>query len=598
MAKPLPAQDFNQPNPKTNRLKHWYVPRRSVRGRLTLLNLVLLTLLFIVLCLAQYFLLANFLKNSLSNSLQTEARPVIEQRVGQAGGAFNGGEGRNGNVPSQQAGERILSDLNSNLTLAVIVDANGRVVKPTSVDDTSTSFTGHLIQITQSLVAPEAVSQRINLADISPALNQLASPPADLLQRAFKGETGLSYSTHLTGWDDAVVVLIPLTINNPPRPPKGNPGQQPQQGNSAAALVIAGSNAANENALSDLLLINAGAFGILLLVISLVSPVVAGSSLRPLRRMIQTTRVIAAGDLSHRVQLESDRDEIGQLAVSFNRMVDQLERQFKMQRQLVADASHELRTPLTAIKGSLEVMLLGGTASNPEAADRLLKTMHRESVRLTRLVNDLLTLSKLDQGESIQLQPINLLNLTREVKASIELFIEQGEKPVSVLLQGFPGAGEPAAWVSGSPERLKQVLYNLLDNAVKFSPPHSVVTLELEQPMLLPARFGSGTAQPDPATAQKYYRLAVRDRGPGIPLEDLPHIFDRFYRGDASRSRRNGGSGLGLAIAQALLAAQGGYVEVESRPENGSMFYLYLPAAREYLPGKRLTEQGLTQPAS
>ena len=594
MAKPLPAQDFKPFNTKTNRLKHWYIPRRSVRGRLTLLNLVLLTLLFIVLCLAQYFLLANFLKNSLINSLQTEARPVIEQRLGLAGGGgFNGGAGRN--LPPDQAGERILSDLNGNSTLAVIIDANGHVIKPTSADETSTGFTAPLIQVTQALVTLEAAAQKINLDQINPALDQLARPPADLLQRALKGETGLSYSTSLNGWDDAVVVLIPFTTNNPPRPPRGNQGQQAQQGNGTAVLVIAGSNAANENALTDLLFINAGAFGVLLLVIGLVSPLVAGSSLRPLRRMIRTTQQIAGGDLSHRVQLESDRDEIGQLAVSFNRMVDQLEHQFKMQRQLVADASHELRTPLTAIKGSLEVMLLGGTATNPEAADRLLKTMHKESVRLTQLVNDLLTLSKLDQGESIHLQPINLLNLAQEVKASIELFIQQGEKPVSVLLEGFPALGEPAAWVPGSPERLKQVLYNLLDNAVKFSPPHSTVTLELGQPVFLPAHFRSGATQPAPATEQKYYRLGVRDLGPGIRPEDLPHIFDRFYRGDASRSRRNGGSGLGLAIAQALLAAQGGYVEVESRPGNGSVFLVYLPAAGEIQAGKLLTERNISQ---
>jgi two-component system OmpR family sensor kinase len=347
---------------------------------------------------------------------------------------------------------------------------------------------------------------------------------------------------------------------------------------------MAGSNAANVTTLADLLLINAGAFVVLLLVIGLVSPLVAGSSLRPLRRMIKTTQEIAGGDLSRRVKLESDRDEVGQLAVSFNRMVDQLEKQFKMQRQLVADASHELRTPLTAIKGSLEVMLLGGTASNPEAANRLLKTMHRESARLTQLVNDLLTLSKLDQGETTYLQPLNLLNLVQEVKASIELFIQQGEKAINLTIEGFEGPGDAPVRVFGSPERLKQVLYNLLDNAVKFSPPDTTVTLELSRATLLPPGQGlRPLAVPDnrpeiPPGEQIYYRLAVRDQGPGIAPEDLPRIFDRFYRGDASRSRRNGGSGLGLAIAQALLETQGGFLEVESRLGQGTVFYVYLPA--------------------
>ncbi|MBN9391715.1 MAG: HAMP domain-containing histidine kinase [Chloroflexi bacterium] len=598
MAKSFRAASQNNQKNSPNRAKPWFIPRRSVRGRLTMLNLALLTLLFIVLCLAQYFLLANFLKNSLITSLQTEAKPVIEQRIGMAGmmGGPPFGGGR------EQGSQRVLSDLNGKTTLAVIVDPTGRVIKPTSAAETSSGASATVIQVTQSLVTPQAVEQEVNLDQLTPALNQLASPPGDLLQRALKGESGLSYTTSLSGWDDAVVVLIPFTVPNSPRPPDRNNNQgqnqnQDQQAtNRIAVLVFAGSNAANENALADLLLINVVAFGVLLLVIGLVSPLVAGSSLRPLRRMIRTTKEIAGGDLSHRVQIESDRDEIGQLAVSFNRMVDQLEHQFKMQRQLVADASHELRTPLTAIKGSLEVMLLGGTASNPEAADRLLKTMHKESVRLTQLVNDLLTLSKLDQGESILLQPVNLLNLAQEVKASIELFIEQGEKPVSLALEGFPASYENPAWVMGSPERLKQVLYNLLDNAVKFSPPCSTVTLELKAPAPLPARFQGGKNQPDFSSNQQFYSLAVHDQGPGIPPQDLPHIFDRFYRGDVSRSRRNGGSGLGLAIVQALLAAQGGYVEVESYPGQGTVFYIYLPAVTEILPAAALPEKSLSQP--
>ncbi len=598
MANPLPAKNAKNLNSNSNQLNHWYIPRRSVRSRLTLLNLVLLSLLFIVLCLAQYFLLANFLKTSLITSLQTEAKPAIEQRL-----EGNGPKGIRPNNPPDQAGQRLMADLVSKTTLVVIIDPQGRVIKPSSLIST-TSSTGGAVQVSQSTEAVASVqavaSQELNLADFDLALTQLGNPPADLLQRAARGETGLSYTTSLAGWNEAVVVLIPFNspTSGPQRPQERV--QPPARNGAMAVLVIAGSNAANENTLADLLLINAGAFVVLLIVIGLVSPIVAGSSLRPLRQMIRTTQEIAGGDLSHRVTLESDRDEVGQLAVSFNRMVDQLERQFKMQRQLVADASHELRTPLTAIKGSLEVMLLGGTASNPEAADRLLKTMHKESVRLTQLVNDLLTLSKLDQGESIYFQPVNLLSLVQEVKASIELFIQQGEKEINLVNEGFAAFGEPAAWVYGSPERLKQVLYNLLDNAVKFSPPNSTITLELVgPPALLPANLRHKSAsQPEPNNGElKYYRLAVRDRGPGIAPEDLPHIFDRFYRGDTSRSRRNGGSGLGLAIAQALLEAQGGFVEVESHLNRGSIFNVYLPAFKEGVVEKPKLEKTVSSPA-
>ena len=203
-------------------------------------------------------------------------------------------------------------------------------------------------------------------------------------------------------------------------------------------------------------------------------------------------------------------------------------------------------------------------------------------------------MSKLDQGESIYLQPVNLLSLAQEVKASIELFIEQGEKKVTVDMEGF---AEPAR-IYGSPERLKQVLYNLLDNAVKFSPPNSTITLELlGPPAALPARLHPLNSPEATGGGTLYYRLAVRDRGPGIAPADLPHIFDRFYRGDASRSRRNGGSGLGLAIAQALLQAQGGFVEVESRLNQGTTFYVYLPAFKEGLVEKPKLEKTVSSPA-
>jgi signal transduction histidine kinase len=587
MANPLQTKDLPQVNPRNGPRKPWYIPRRSVRGRLTLLNLALISLLFCVLCLAQYFLLANFLKTTLINSLQTEARSAIEQRVG-------GPEVRDGGL--ERAGQRLTANFVSKTTLAVLIDSNGRVIKP-ALDTTSPTASD-----SQTGVGPE-----IDLASLDPALNQLAKPPSDLLQRALKGETGLSYTTNLAGWDEAVVVLVPFAPNNPPPQPRPPERGQPPARNvpGSAVLVIAGSNTANETTLADLLLINAGAFAVLLVVIGLASPLVAGSSLRPLRRMIKTTQQIAGGDLSRRVQLESDRDEIGQLAFSFNRMVDQLERQFKTQRQLVADASHELRTPLTAIKGSLEVMLLGGTASNPEAANRLLKTMHRESVRLTQLVNDLLTLSKLDQGEAVYLQPVNLLNLVQEVKAGIELFIQQGEKEISLAVEGFGSFGEPPVWVYGSPERLKQVLYNLLDNAVKFSPPDSTVILELGGPTRLPPGLNPLQRLPGPKPAetsnreQQYYRLSVKDQGPGIAPADLPHIFDRFYRGDTSRTRRNGGSGLGLAIAQAFLAAQGSFVTVESRLGQGTIFYVYLPAFKDGRSENPILEKNIsTSPVS
>jgi signal transduction histidine kinase len=554
------------------RLKRWIY---SIRGRLTLLNLALLGALFILLALAQYFLLASFLNGDLETTLRAQAKPTIERFLA----SVDGRDGQLGRV-----GPRIAFDLLSKETIGVVLDENGTLLKPSSANlpagrnpiPTPAASGSAATPLSAQAITPTPLSSSTTITDATgttlyndPAtadkiLNKLGNPPADLLQRAKNGEKELSYTTNLPGWGQAVIVLIPLRQNVAPP----QPSNRYEAGDKVLGVaVLAGSDSANQRALANLLLINLVAFVLLVLIISVASPLVARGSLTPLRRMIKTTQEISRGDLSRRVQLNTGGDEVGQLSQSFNQMVEQLENLFQAQRQLVADASHELRTPLTAIKGSLEVLMLGGVANNPEAANHLLKTTHQETVRLSRLVNDLLTLNKLDQGDTIlQLKPVKLAPLLREVKSNAEMLIQQSGKAINLTLEGLEYA---EAEVLASPDHLKQVLYNLLDNAIKASATNTQITLAVKLP-----RQG-----------ESYYRLVVRDQGKGIAAEDLPRIFDRFYRGDLSRSRQKGGSGLGLAIAKAIMKAHGAKIEVQSTPDQGSAFTLYLKPAPSAISG-------------
>jgi two-component system OmpR family sensor kinase len=277
------------------------------------------------------------------------------------------------------------------------------------------------------------------------------------------------------------------------------------------------------------------------------------AALRPLAHVTTTSERIAAGDLGQRLNLPGGRDEIGRLATAFDRMVDRLEGALRAQRQFVADASHELRTPLTALGGLVEMLLLGVDAGDTRATQKALRSMHREIDRLTRLVNDLLTLSRFDAQQALDKRPADLAALVAEVGEQTRLFA--GEREVT--------------WRVASPlvleldsDRLRQVLLNLTGNAVASTAPTGHVSLR--------AWREDGVA-----------RVAVSDDGVGIDPADLPHLFERFYRSDKSRARRAGqgsGSGLGLAIARVIIEAHGGTIDVESAVGRGTTFTLTLPA--------------------
>lgn len=303
----------------------------------------------------------------------------------------------------------------------------------------------------------------------------------------------------------------------------------------------------------------------LCLAVALTFPLV-GLALRPLVEIERTSQRIARGELSRRIEPPLTDDEIGRLARSFNHMVAQLEAAFKRQKRFVADVSHELRTPLTALSGSLEMLLIGADRGDAEASRRLARGMYSEVQRMHRMVEDLLVLTRLDEGK-IQLRKERVV-----VDALIEIVSEQAQH----LAQGQQFVSEVAPTtpaIRADSDRLQQVLLNIVDNALKFTPSGGRVEL----------RAGSRDSQT--------VTITISDTGQGIPAKALPHIFDRFYRADPARTRpsqRAGGSGLGLAIARELVEAQGGTIAIASQPGQGTTVTITFPALKGQTLVKRL----------
>ncbi len=295
----------------------------------------------------------------------------------------------------------------------------------------------------------------------------------------------------------------------------------------------------------------------LCLAIALTFPLV-DLALRPLVEIERTTRRIAQGELSMRIDPPLTQDEIGRLARSFNQMVAQLEEAFKRQKRFVSDVSHELRTPLTALSGSLEMVLIGADQGGTEASRRLARGMYAEVQRMHRMVEDLLALTRLDEGR------LTLRNEEMSVGPLLQTVCEQarhlahGQRLRCVVEPNLPA-------ICVDRDRLQQILLNLVDNAVKFTPPEGQIELQ--------AKNG----------AEHTVVLTVSDTGQGIAPDALPHVFDRFYRADPSRSRssqRVGGSGLGLAIAKELVEAQGGTIRISSVPGAGTTVTISFPAVQ------------------
>jgi heavy metal sensor kinase len=303
--------------------------------------------------------------------------------------------------------------------------------------------------------------------------------------------------------------------------------------------------------------------GILLVLAALGGGVLARAALRPIHAITETARQITqTGDLEQRIPVADPNDEIGQLTETFNDMLSRLEQLFQAQQRLVADVSHELRTPLTTIQGNLDLLRRGAT-DDLELRAAALRAIGDETGRMRRLVNDLLLLAQADAGLTLYKQPVEMDTLLLEIYRQA-LVMARGE--VTVRL-----GAEDQALVMGDADRLRQLLLNLVDNALKYTPSDGDVTLTLSR-------------------SDGWVKVAVADTGIGMTPEDQARIFDRFYRSDPSRTRP-GGSGLGLAIAQWVVQAHDGRIEVESTLGQGSKFTVWLPDASGHAPVSEETHE-------
>ncbi len=283
--------------------------------------------------------------------------------------------------------------------------------------------------------------------------------------------------------------------------------------------------------------------------------------LRPLQQIATTADSIAAGDLTARVPEWNPATEVGRVASAFNAMLGRIERAFAEQRaseerlrRFTADAAHELRTPLTSVRGYAE-LFRRGARDRPEDLARVMAGIEEEASRMGVLVEDLLLLARLDQGRRLERQPVDLETVVRRAVEAARAV--EPERPIAIQTERVQ--------VAGDPNRLRQVIDNLLTNVRVHTPPAAPARVRV-------AREGGQAV------------IEVADSGPGIPPALADRIFERFFRVDPGRARQQGGTGLGLSIVQAIAHAHGGRVEVQSAEGAGATFRVLLPASPEQLP--------------
>lgn len=321
-------------------------------------------------------------------------------------------------------------------------------------------------------------------------------------------------------------------------------------GQTTAVLQVARSEQGVEVALDRLLLLMGLAVPLTLLLAVAGGLFLANRALGPIDRITRTAARIGGEDLSQRLALPIGPDEVGRLAATFDGMLDRLEDAFTRQRRFTADASHELRTPLTLLASRAEVAL--ARPRTPAEYRAALTGIRDDAARMAQLLGTLLTLARADQGQdALAREPVALADLIADTLAALAPLAED---------QGVTLAADALTpcLVLGDQTRLTQLLINLVDNALKYTPAGGRVTIGL-------ARDGDAAL------------LTVRDTGIGIAPEHLPHLFERFYRVDTARSRGAGGAGLGLAIAAWIARTHGGGIAVTSQPAIGSTFTVRLP---------------------
>jgi len=322
-----------------------------------------------------------------------------------------------------------------------------------------------------------------------------------------------------------------------------------------------------EDALNTLFLILMITVPFALMVASLGGQFLANKALKPVDRITQMARMITSRNLNQRIQPSKTKDEISRLAETFNEMISRLDQSFHKTKQFSSDASHELKTPLTILKGEVEVALRKERTS-PEY-QQILKSNLEEINRMSRIVEDLLLLSKEDVGEvKLYREEINLTQIIDEVVNQIS-FLAQTRK-----LRLEASNHQKDICVLGDPLRIRELFLNLIENSIKYTEEGGLIQITLTREDIL--QDGQASTRPKGLEVQ-YAQVVVSDSGIGIAKEDQEKIFDRFFRVDKARSREEGGSGLGLSICKWIAEAHGGDIQVESEIGKGSSFIVKLP---------------------
>ncbi|OQX87633.1 hypothetical protein B6D60_03485 [candidate division KSB1 bacterium 4484_87] len=472
-----------------------WIDNLSLRARLSLLYVTLLIFSVSVLGIYSYWNVWQLLVQNKSDHLRARAKPIIEHWL------TNSLSDTVADALSPATAAILARDLTSRNTAALILNNEGKILA-----------NGKRLPEEPDAPSPDSANVRLALA----------------------GENEIRYRTEENG-PATLVLLIPI---------------RPQPGSPHVLGVVQLSTSLSD---IDQMLFHHGLMliavvGVILILGSGLGFWLTGSSLTDLRKLAVSCRQIAKGDFSKRASAKNQRDEIGQLAKSFNQMIDRLEATFAAQQRFVANAAHELLTPLTGLQGSLEV-LLRGAQDDPAAVARLSKGMYQEVTRLIRLCDQLLGLSRLEGSIHLRKTRIALPDFFADFVQQAKLLSEGRQIKLS---QG------PFITVVADEDMLKQILLNLFTNAVRHSPAGSTITLIWK---LLPQAV----------------EVRIADQGEGMDEKTLQHIFEPFFQGKASVSKREKGAGLGLTLAKSMIEAHDGSISVQSEPGKGTTVIFTLP---------------------
>ena len=518
---------------------------RSLRSKILLSHLAVIFIAAVITGFSLLSLAESYFLNALENSLISQAHVItqsllpqlhIEVPDPQIGQAFNA-------IQQQVIGNlnvQVIAppDLLENETASPLSNAELNSLRDITIELSSTIETRFL------LIDQEGATV-ISSADLD--LEPYKEIPAT--QDAFGGQ--ITSSVEKIKEEDWLFVATPLL----------------QQDETVAVLLLGHPLRDIAAVLVDLRTRLILAVGIAIPLAGLLALSLSRNLLRPVNELADAARGMQAGVYDIPIPVERG-DELGQLSRTFDSMRVRLLETEKLRTQFISDVSHELRTPLTAIKGLTE-SLQDGAVEDPEVRDRFLASIERETDRLIRMTNDLLTLTRVDAGGmKLKLESLDLRELLEDTKT--KLSPEANRRGVHLQME-LP---ETAIMVTADHDRIDQVLTNILDNALKHSPADERILVTLRD---------ANYKKQDPNTSRGTYpsslideafkpalrsgphvEIWVQDRGPGVPAEDLPHVFERFYRADYSRSRDHGGSGLGLAIARAIMDAHGGHIQLLS----------------------------------